>query len=67
MRRISFLSFGAILLSVTLFLIVMYVMNGMNASIQNRIIALDPNISVYFKNNEEFPIAESSFLSILPI
>lgn len=60
MRRISFLSFGAILLSVSLFLIVLYVMNGMNASIQSRIVALDPNISAYFKNSEEFLIDESS-------
>jgi lipoprotein-releasing system permease protein len=58
MRRISFLSFFAILLSVTLFLIVLFVMNGMNKSIQSRIIVLDPNITAYFKDQNEVKLDE---------
>lgn len=53
MRRISFLSFFGIFLSVAIFLIILFVMNGMNQSIQNRIIALDPSIVAYFKNHEK--------------
>jgi lipoprotein-releasing system permease protein len=60
MRRISFLSFFAILLSVMVFLIVLFVMNGMNKSIQTRIIALDPNITAYFKDSNEIALDENS-------
>ena len=60
MRRISFLSFFAILLSVTVFLIVLFVMNGMNKSIQSRIILLDPNITAIFKDSNEVQLPESS-------
>ena len=60
MRRISFLSFFAILLSVTVFLIVLFVMNGMNKSIQSRIILLDPNITATFKDSNEVQLPQSS-------
>ncbi len=60
MRRISFLSFFAILLSVTVFLIVLFVMNGMNKSIQSRIIVLDPNITATFKDSHEIELPENS-------
>lgn len=58
MRRISFLSFFAVMISVSVFLIVLFVMNGMNQSISNRIIALDPNITVIFFD-KEVPIKTS--------
>lgn len=60
MRRISFLSFFAVMLSVCVFLIVLFVMNGMNQSIRGRIIQLDPNITAYFADNKEIPMEESS-------
>lgn len=60
MRRISFLSFFAVLLSVMFFLIVLFVMNGMNKNIQTRIMALDPNITAVFKDsNADFLLADS--------
>jgi lipoprotein-releasing system permease protein len=59
MRRISLLSFFAVLLSVMVFLIVLFVMNGMNKSIQSRIIVLDPNITAYFKDSEEVKLDEN--------
>lgn len=46
MRRISFLSFGAIGLSVFSFLVVLFVMTGMNASIKDRLIALEPHVVI---------------------
>ena len=58
MRRISLMSFFAILLSVTVFLIVLFVMNGMNKSIQSRIIVLDPNITAYFNEQDEVKLLE---------
>lgn len=64
MRRISFLSFFAVTLSVSVFLIVLFVMNGMNKSITNRIIALDPNITAHFNSKfndkKEFEIKSDS-------
>ncbi|MBC7457496.1 MAG: ABC transporter permease [Bdellovibrionaceae bacterium] len=59
MRRISFLSFFAVLLSVMVFLIVLFVMNGMNKSIQSRIIVLDPNITAYLKDTNEVKLDEN--------
>lgn len=46
MRRISWLSMIGISISVTAFLIVLFVMNGMNASIKKRIIGLEPHLYV---------------------
>lgn len=46
MKRLAWLSVGAIALGVTAFLIVLFVMNGMNASIHKRILALEPHLYV---------------------
>ncbi len=54
MRRISLLSFFAVFISVSLFLIVLFVMNGMNKNIQNRIVQLDPNITVVLNQIQNF-------------
>ena len=48
-RRISILSFAAITLSVAVFFIVLFVMNGMNRNIRSRILALDPNITAHLQ------------------
>lgn len=48
-RRISILSFVAITLSVAVFFIVLFVMNGMNKNIRSRILALDPNITAHLE------------------
>lgn len=45
-RRIAWLSIVSILLSVTSFLLVLFVMNGMNDSIQKRLLALEPHLYV---------------------
>ncbi|WP_413587513.1 FtsX-like permease family protein [Bdellovibrio sp. HCB274] len=45
-RRIAFLSIGGITVSVTAFLVVLFVMNGMNASIRKRILGLEPHLYV---------------------
>lgn len=45
-RRIAWLSVVSILLSVFSFLVVLFVMNGMNDSIQNRLLALEPHLYV---------------------
>lgn len=57
-RRISILSFFAIFVSVSAFLIVLFVMNGMNQGIQSRIKALDPHLSAYFKNGEQIDLPD---------
>lgn len=45
-KRIAWLSMGAISISVTAFLVVLFVMNGMNASIKSRILGLEPHLYV---------------------
>lgn len=45
-KRIAWLSTGAIAISVTAFLVVLFVMNGMNASIKSRIVGLEPHLYV---------------------
>jgi len=50
-RRIAWLSLVSITLSVSAFLIVIFVMNGMNDSIQRRILALEPHLTVSQKNS----------------
>lgn len=50
-RRISILSFFAITLSVAVFFIVLFVMNGMNKNIRSRILALDANVTAYTNKN----------------
>jgi lipoprotein-releasing system permease protein len=44
-RRITTLSFFAIVLSLTAFFIVLFVMNGMNRNIKARIMALEPHLT----------------------
>ena len=46
-RRITTLSFIAIALSLTAFFIVLFVMNGMNRNIKNRILALEPHLTTF--------------------
>lgn len=45
-KRLAWLSVGAICLSTTAFLVVLFVMNGMNASIHKRILSLEPHLYV---------------------
>lgn len=45
-KRISWLSLVGITISVTAFLVVLFVMNGMNASIKKRILGLEPHLYV---------------------
>lgn len=45
-RRIAWLSMISITVSVTAFLVVLFVMNGMNASIRERILGLEPHLYV---------------------
>ena len=44
-KRITILSFVAIVLSLTAFFIVLFVMNGMNLNIKKRIMAIEPHIT----------------------
>ncbi len=46
-RRITILSFIAIVLSITSFFVVLFVMNGMNQNIKKRIISLEPHLTTY--------------------
>jgi lipoprotein-releasing system permease protein len=45
-RRIAWLSMIGIGISITAFLVVLFVMNGMNASIRKRILGLEPHLSL---------------------
>jgi lipoprotein-releasing system permease protein len=51
-RRTARLSFLAIVLSVSVFFIVMFVMNGMNQNIRSRLFSLDPHLSMEIENNK---------------
>lgn len=44
-RRITILSFLAIVLSMSAFFIVLFVMNGMNRNIKNRILTIEPHLT----------------------
>ena len=46
-RRIAILSFLAIVISLTAFFVVLFVMNGMNLNIKKRILALEPHLTAY--------------------
>lgn len=50
-KKISLLSIASITVSVSCFLIVLYVMNGMNANIRHRVVSVEPHLIV-FKNGE---------------
>lgn len=52
-RRITILSFIAIVISLTSFFIVLFVMNGMNLNIKKRIMALEPHLTTYQKPVED--------------
>lgn len=58
-RRISWLSMIGISISVTAFLIVLFVMNGMNASIKKRIIGLEPHLYVQVAGVKSASLLES--------
>ena len=45
-RRIAWLAMTGIALSTTAFLVVLFVMNGMNASIKSRMVGLEPQLSI---------------------
>ncbi|WP_253715973.1 FtsX-like permease family protein [Bdellovibrio bacteriovorus] len=59
MRRISWLSMIGISISVTAFLVVLFVMNGMNASIKKRIIGLEPHLYVQVADVKSATLLES--------
>ncbi|KYG64116.1 lipoprotein-releasing protein [Bdellovibrio bacteriovorus] len=58
-RRISWLSMIGISISVTAFLVVLFVMNGMNASIKKRIIGLEPHLYVQVADVKSATLLES--------
>lgn len=57
-KRLAWLSVGAIALSVTAFLVVLFVMNGMNASIHERILSLEPHLYVTVNGVHRGPVLE---------
>jgi lipoprotein-releasing system permease protein len=61
-KRLAWLSVGAIILSVTAFLVVIFVMNGMNASIHKRILSLEPHLYVTVNG-----INKGSLLELHPV
>ncbi|MFN3455165.1 MAG: FtsX-like permease family protein [Pseudobdellovibrio sp.] len=65
-RRISFLSFIAITLSVALFFLVLFVMNGMNQNIRSRILALDPHLTVIQNETTIEPLNSNTDYKVLP-
>lgn len=52
-RRIALLSTSAIFVSVTAFLVVLFVMKGMNRSIEKRVLALEPHLVLELGPNAE--------------
>lgn len=65
-RRISLLSFIAITLSVAIFFLVLFVMNGMNHNIKNRILALDPHLNIIKKEKPLAAIPSTESMSVIP-
>lgn len=65
-RRISLLSFIAITLSVAIFFLVLFVMNGMNHNIKNRILALDPHLNIIKKEKPLAEIPSTESMSVIP-
>lgn len=65
-RRISLLSFIAITLSVAIFFLVLFVMNGMNANIKSRILALDPHLNIIKKEKALAEIPSTDDMSVIP-
>lgn len=64
-RRISLLSFIAITLSVAIFFLVLFVMNGMNANIKTRILALDPHLTIVQKEKPLAALESNSDMSVV--
>ncbi|MBV2168702.1 MAG: FtsX-like permease family protein [Bdellovibrio sp.] len=58
-RRISWLSIVGIAISVTAFLVVLFVMNGMNAAIKKRIVGLEPHLYVKVPGVQSAEILEA--------
>lgn len=58
-KRISWLSVIGICISVTAFLVVLFVMNGMNASIKKRIVGLEPHLYVQVSGVNSASVMES--------
>ncbi|MGZ3691414.1 MAG: FtsX-like permease family protein [Pseudobdellovibrio sp.] len=57
-RRITTLSFFAIVLSLTAFFIVLFVMNGMNRNIKSRIMSLEPHLTTLSNFSQENEITD---------
>ncbi|MES2801184.1 MAG: FtsX-like permease family protein [Bdellovibrionota bacterium] len=64
-RRISLLSFIAITLSVAIFFLVLFVMNGMNHNIKNRILALDPHLNIIKKEKALAELPSTNDMSVI--
>ncbi len=58
-RRITILSFFAIVLSITAFFVVLFVMNGMNKNIKNRILTIEPHLTTINSPEQEPDIKKS--------
>lgn len=65
-RRISLLSFIAITLSVAIFFLVLFVMNGMNHNIKDRILALDPHLNIIKKEKPLSQLDSTNDMSVIP-
>ncbi|MCK6599864.1 MAG: ABC transporter permease, partial [Bdellovibrionaceae bacterium] len=61
-RRISRLSMIGIGVSAFAFLTVLFVMSGMNKSIESRIVALEPHLSLKKENNKSVSFLESHII-----
>lgn len=61
-KRISWLSVIGIAISVTAFLVVLFVMNGMNATIKKRIMGLEPHLYVHVSG-----VTSAKLLETLPV
>lgn len=59
-KRISWLSMIGISISVTAFLVVLFVMNGMNATIKKRILGLEPHLYVQVAGVSSASLLEAS-------
>lgn len=59
-RRITWLSFFAIVLSLSAFFIVLFVMNGMNRNIKSRIMALEPHLTTISEKNNKTGAAQTA-------
>lgn len=57
-RRITILSFLTIVISLTSFFIVLFVMNGMNQNIKKRIISLEPHLTTFQTEAEDSTVSE---------